>query len=63
VDQLPDVDKTPWWDKSEVKVLPKKARKKQPKEEDEGPILSFKNPFAFNEGDVDLELYVNPLLA
>ncbi len=32
------------------------------KEEEEDDLLNFNNPFAFNEGDVDLELYVNPLL-
>jgi len=45
-----------------VRVLPKKKKKKEVKQEDDS-VLNFNNPFAFNEGDVDLELYVNPLLA
>ena len=26
-------------------------------------VYNFNNPFSFNEGDVDLELYLRPLLA
>jgi centrosomal protein CEP104 len=56
------IDKTPWWDKGGDDRVVKKKKKKEKKEDDE-PLLNFNNPFAFNEGDVDLELYLNPLLA
>ncbi|CAD8106995.1 unnamed protein product [Paramecium primaurelia] len=56
------IDKTPWWEKGGDDRNIKKKKKKEKKEDDE-PLLNFNNPFAFNEGDVDLELYLNPLLA
>jgi centrosomal protein CEP104 len=31
--------------------------------EEESIEVNFKNPLAFNEGDIDLELYLKPLLA
>ncbi|KAM3136863.1 hypothetical protein pb186bvf_011122 [Paramecium bursaria] len=55
------IDKTPWWDKGDRKPI-KKDKKKKKKEEDDELQVNFNNPFAFNEGDVDLELYLNPLL-
>ncbi len=44
-----------------MKLLKKKKAKKEKKEE----IIdvNFKNPLAFNEGDIDLEMYLKPLLA
>jgi len=39
-----------------------KKKKKEKKEEDIIDI-NFKNPLAFNEGDIDLEMYLKPLLA
>lgn len=56
------IDKTAWWDKTDPQKNVKK-KKKQAKKEDDEPLINFNNPFAFNEGDVDLELYLNPLLA
>lgn len=32
------------------------------KKNEEIEEISFKNPLAFNEGDIDLELYLKPLL-
>lgn len=41
--------------------LSKKGKKKKVIEE-EIVEVGFKNPLAFNEGDVDLEMYLKPLL-
>ncbi|KAL4438288.1 hypothetical protein ABPG74_009711 [Tetrahymena malaccensis] len=58
-------DKGPaWWEKStaqDIKILKKKKVKKEKKEE--VIDVNFKNPLAFNEGDIDLEMYLKPLLA
>jgi centrosomal protein CEP104 len=53
---------TPFWEKG-GKDRNVKKKKKEKKKEDDEPLVNFNNPFAFNEGDVDLELYLHPLLA
>lgn len=63
VEESTNLDTTAWWDKQDpIKVISKKKKKQVKDEEDDGK-LNFNNVFAFNEGDVDLELYLNPLLA
>jgi len=66
----PESVSKPWWENkndggNEVVVQKRsKNKKKQNKSiEEEDPLPNFNNPFAFNEGDVDMELYLNPLLA
>lgn len=57
------IDKSAWWDKADdKKILNKQRQKKEKKEEDDDDLNKFNNPFAYNEGDVDLEPYVNPML-
>jgi len=61
-DQIKDDGAVPWWEKNKgVEIKQKKKKKEEKKEEviDTG----FNNPFAWNEGDVDLDLYFRPLLA
>lgn len=55
----------PWWEKTTGKDMKfkQKRKKKQDEEKVEKIESAFKNPFAFNEGDVDLELYFKPLIS
>ena len=52
-----------WWEKSKGADLSKNKKKKKEEKKEEVINTGFNNPFAWNEGDVDLELYFKPLLA
>lgn len=57
-------DKGPaWWEKNGGADLKMSKKKKKEKKEEEIIDINFKNPLAFNEGDIDLEMYLKPLLA
>jgi len=51
-----------WWEKNKGAEVKTKKKKKEEKKDDEIDV-GFNNPFAWNEGDVDLDLYFRPLLA
>jgi len=66
-------DSKPWWEKADGGGQEKKAKKKgkkdgkkeekkQEKDEDE-IVANYNNPFAYNEGDDDLNSYFLPLLS
>lgn len=64
-EEKPKVDIVPFWEKNKGLDL-KNTRKKSPpkkKEKDDGINTNFTNPFSWNQGDVDLDLYFRPLIS
>ena len=63
IEEKKDIDYTPFWEKNKDKDLGRnKKKKKEEKEKDDAINVNFNNPFAFNEGDVDLDQYFRPLI-
>ncbi|KRX06659.1 Armadillo-type fold [Pseudocohnilembus persalinus] len=58
-------DDVPWWEKTQGQDMKNKFKKKKEviKKVDDDQLSKFNNPFVFNEGDVDLELYFKPLIS
>lgn len=59
-----NIDKTAWWDKQpeNTNQKPKKKDKSPKKKKEEVVEVNFNNPLTFNEGDVEFEPVLKPLL-
>lgn len=65
IEEKKDIDITPFWEKNKDLDLGRKKKKdikKNVKKTDDVLDVNFSNPYAFNEGDVDLDQYFRPLI-
>ncbi|EGR30972.1 hypothetical protein IMG5_119870 [Ichthyophthirius multifiliis] len=60
--QQPEEKLLTWWEKDKETQIIKKKQPKIKKKEEQKIEVNFNNPIAFNQGDIDLELYLKPLL-
>jgi len=65
IEEKKEIDTTPFWEKNkdlDIGRKKKKEVKKTVKKTEDVLDVNFSNPYAFNEGDIDLDQYFRPLI-